>query len=148
MASVERVAFTDADVMPVVQAVAGGADWVNLDPDVDDDDLPPPRGALGALFSGRGRDIPRATWVGATPKDSASVGVEHGAGRRVRDVMGELGLALPSAWTIIQDHPRRGFVAAVPQDDLVTTFEWLLAAATALSSVPLTGRWQAEVHRR
>jgi len=146
---IEHVEFTDVDVVPVVNRLAGAA-WVNLDPAVEPDDVPPARGALGALFSGRGPDIPRATWVAAAGREPVTIGVQHGTGRRVTAVLAEYGLGVPEAWTIVQDHPRRGFVAALPDGDghPAATLEWLLAAATALATVPLTGRWRAEIHRR
>lgn len=148
---VEHLELDDADVGPLVTVVAelarAGAGWVNLDPHVDPDDLPPARGALGGLFSGRGPDLPRATWVAASERELATIGVQHGSGQRAREVLPRYGLSLPAGSAIVADHAKRGLVVHVGDDDLVTTLEWLLAAATALSAVTLTGRWRAEIHR-
>jgi len=57
-----------------------------------------------------------------------------------------LGVALPAGWRWQQDHPRRGLVVRPPIDlshgDQLT---WLLEAGTVLSTVPLTGLWEARV---
>lgn len=151
MRAVEHLELSDTDVGPlaaVVAELAARGGWVNLDPEVDPDDLRPARGVLGALLSGRGPDVPRATWVAASEREPATIGVQHGSGARARDVLPRYGLALPEGSAIVQDHPRRGLVVHVGDGDLVTMLEWLLAAATALSAVELTGAWRAEIHRR
>ena len=148
----EVIEWSDDDVSPVVAVVAelqrAGAGWVNLDPAVDPDDAPPPRGGLGAVLSRRGPDVPRATWVAAAPPDRPSVGIQHGSGHRAMSLLADFHLAPPAGLRVIQDNPRRGLVAEVPTDDLTAVLEWLVAAATALSTVTLTGAWRAEIHRR
>ena len=54
---------------------------------------------------------------------------------------------MPDGWVVLQDHSKKGLVVAVPpatgHADVV---EWLLGAATLLSTVPLTGQWRAAVY--
>src|SRR5687768_2931767 len=146
MQEAEVIEWTDDDVTPVAAVVAelqrAGAGWVNLDPAVAPADLPPPRGGLSALLSSRGPDVPRVTWVVAKPPGSASVGIHHGAGSRARSVLAQFGLDVPPSVRVVQDHARRGLVAEVAGDQHTPVLEWLVAAATALSTVPLTGRWR------
>lgn len=68
-----------------------------------------------------------------------SVGIRHGAGQQARAVLANFNLEVPDGWRVIQDGPRRRFVAEVPADDHIAVREWLVAAATALSTVTLTG---------
>lgn len=146
------IEWTDNDVSPVVAVVAelqqAGAGWVNLDPAVDPDDMPAPRGGLGAVLSRRGPDVPRATWVAAKAPARPSVGIQHGSGHRALPLLADFSLELPAGARLIQDNPRRGLVVEVATDDLTAVLEWLVAAATALATVPLTGAWRAEIHRR
>jgi len=148
----QLVEFTDDDVAPVAMIVdelqRAGAGWVNLDPEADPDDLPPPSGLLASLFAGRGPAVPRATWLAATLREPATVGIQHGLGQHARRTLAQFGLDVPAGWRVVQDHPRRGLVAHVGGDDHHANLTWLVGAATALATVTLTGHWQAEVHRR
>jgi hypothetical protein len=148
----EQIGWADDDVSPVVAVVAelqrAGAGWVNLDPVVDPDDQPAPRGGLGMVLSRRGPDVPRATWVAAPPPGRPSIGIQHGSGHRAMSVLADFHLDLPTGVRLIQDNPRRGLVAEVDTDDVTAVLEWLVAAATALATVTLTGAWRAEIHRR
>lgn len=125
--------------------------WLNFEPAVDGDAVPDEPGFFG-LFSGRGPSVPLATWTPASAPDRgrpepAMVGLQHGAGSKAQPVLAESGAAVPERWRVTQDHPRRGFVVAVPSaaanSDVLT---WLIEAAEVLSTVPLTGRWRAVVY--
>ena len=159
-ASVEIVECT-ADKLSAVAAVleelsTAGAGWVNVDPEaaLAAEDLPPPRGFLAYRLGARGPDIPRATWAAPSGRTPANVGIHHAAGVRANDQLRDAGRPVPDSWRLLQDHPKRGLVLAVPTpagpDALAThegTLRWLLAATTTLSRVPLTGWWAAEIHR-
>ena len=75
------------------------------------------------------------------------IGLQHGAGRRIKAHLAELGHPVPDGWVVLQDYVRKGLVVAVPPDvphaDVVA---WLLAAARAASPVPLRGTWRASVY--
>lgn len=140
------------EVCAWMRRLADGGGWVNIVPLVDEDDLPPPRSPLAALVTARGPEVPLATWVaGRTAgrrRVPASVGIQHAAGPRAAALLADRGVPVPAGWRVVQDHPRRGLAAELPEgvaaEDVVA---WLLAAAAALSVVPLTGWWQATVHR-
>lgn len=159
-AAVEVVECTADDLGAVAvvleELTAAGAGWVNVDPEaaLDPQDLPPPRGFLTYRLGARGPDIPRATWTAPSGRSAANVGIHHAAGVRANDQLRDAGRPVPDTWRLLQDHPKRGLVLAVPTptgpDALAThegTLRWLLAATTALSRVPLTGFWAAEIHR-
>ena len=151
-----HVEFRSDDVSPVVAFVeelaADGAGWINLEPGYDPDDAPPPRSLLGQAFSARGPDVPLCTWVPPQRHrrwtEPATVGVHHGAGRKAVDRLAAAGVDVPTGWRVMQDHPRRGLVLALPDDaapgDVVA---WLVSAGAALCPVPLAGWWRAAVHR-
>ena len=134
-------------------SAAVGAGWVNIRPDLNDEQLDEqPRATLLSLwFSARGPAVPMATWTppasGRKPRP-AVVGIEHGFGPRALAQLREAGVPLPQAWTGRQDHPRRGIVAEVPA--VVSCREvliWLLDACRALCRIDLGDRWIAQVHR-
>jgi hypothetical protein len=151
---VEFAEGTPGEVLEVMARMASAHQgWVNFEPAVAVEDVPPPRDGLFALFSGRGPDVPVATWTAATaPKgrrrpEPAMVGILHPAGSRAGAKLAELGHPLPDGWVVLQDYSKKGLVAAVPPSvahrDILS---WLLEAATLLSRVPLTGRWRAVVY--
>jgi len=90
------------------------------------------------------------TWVpgrvGRRGIERDSLGIEHATGTKAVARLASRGVPLPAGWRWQQDHPRRGLVVRapleVPHAEQIT---WLLAAGTALSRVPLTGRWEASV---
>jgi hypothetical protein len=135
-----------------MRRLTDGGGWVNIAPLVDEADLPPLRSPLAALVAARGPEVPLATWVpgreGRRGRVPASVGLQHAAGPRAAALLADRGVPVPAGWRVVQDHPRRGLAAELPEgvapEDVVG---WLLAAATALSAVPLSGWWQATVHR-
>ena len=147
------VGHEEAVVAVMDELAARHEGWINLLPESDPDDEPPPRGGLSTLLlAGAVHDVPTCTWVagkharhGVQPDQ---IGIQHGAGTRVlarlRDELGPL----PEGWAVVQDHPRRGLVVEPsPTDTHEAVLRWVLDAGILLSTVRLTGAWQAEVHR-
>jgi hypothetical protein len=133
----------------MVPMAAEGRGWLNVSPglDVEPEQAPPPRSALGSIFSGRGPTVPLGTWTPAQRRDPATVGIEHGEGPKAVHMLAEWGAPVPEGWRVMQDHPKRGLVVAPPPatsaDDLDAVLAWLLRAAGALCSWPRTGEWRA-----
>jgi hypothetical protein len=148
-----EVAFDEADLAEVVaildELVDTGAGWVNLLPEVQPGEEVPPRNLVALVFSARGEPVPMVTW--STPEEPGgpcSVGIEHGSGPRALDRLAAAGVALPTGWRRVADHPRRGLVLAVPPDARHhEVLSWLLRAAHHLTVPPLTGSWLARVYR-
>lgn len=147
------IEFDRGDTSEVERCLADLAEgaWINIEPIVDEDDLADLRERtphpLLRIFSAKGRPIPFATVV--LEHDDLAVGLEHARGARVVRELADLGIRAPSSWQQQQDHPKRGVVYAVPRDEApITVLSWLLDAATALSDVPIRGRWSAVVARR
>lgn len=153
----DYVEFLTDDLSPAVARMAELTErrdgWINFEPAVDEDDLPPPRSGLAGLLTGRGPDVPLATWTPGRMRgdrgEPPSVGVHHGAGPGARARLIAAGRPVPQGWVVLQDHAKRGLVAAVPpavpHDEVLA---WLLAAATALSTVPVGRDWRAAVYVR
>lgn len=151
---VEFVPGDPAAVVAIMDELAAEAvGWINLQPAVEPDDLPPPPGELRQLFSARGPEVPLATWTpGAVRRDGSpgpeEVGIQHGTGRKARDHLADHGGGVPAGWPVRQDNPRRGLVVEVP---LGTPHQeilgWVLPAAGILSEVPFAGPWRAAVFR-
>lgn len=146
------IEFHDRERDAVVQRMAVMASaskgWINFSPGLDVDVPPPPRPALGSLFTGRGPDVPLATWSpGDGRKEPSTIGIEHAQGPRVLAQLAEDGIELPEAWRKLQDHPKRGLVCAVPATtsagSLDEVLRWLLMATGTLCSIPRTGEWRA-----
>jgi hypothetical protein len=134
----EVVVFEPDDLSAVLEALRPSG-WVNLQPEVDTDAEPASRpSALFGLFGARGPAVPFCTWH----PGERSVGIEHGTGPKLAPR-----IDVPAGWRVVQDHPKRGLVARVPvgttDADAIT---WLLRTAAPLCSLPLLGRWVAEVH--
>jgi hypothetical protein len=127
--------------------------WVNLTPGLDVDVPPPTRSTLANIFGARGPDVPLGTWAAPTRNDRepSTVGIHHGRGPKVVQRLASEGLALPDGWRILQDHPKRGLVCAVPattdQAELDSVLDWLLRATGALCPIPRTGEWRALCYR-
>ena len=129
--------------------------WINFEPAVDTEDLPPPRTGLAWLLSGRGPDVPLATWTPGTMGsgrgrgrgEPPSVGVRHGVGPGARARLEAAGQPVPRRWVVLQDHSKRGLVVvvppAVPHPEVLG---WLLRATALLSAVPLDRDWRAAVY--
>jgi hypothetical protein len=150
-----HVVFGDDHVTEVVEHMDRlerlGHGWINLDPLLDLDDLPSPPSGLTGLFSAKGPPIPRATWIAPVRKrrraEPATLGMEHGRGRRALPFLAEAEIYRDPAWRTLSDAPKRGLVIALPPDsDNEAVLDWLLRAATVLSTVPLDGRWRASVY--
>jgi hypothetical protein len=136
----------------MVTMASEGRGWLNLSPglDVDVDDAPAPRGALGSLFSSRGPTVPLGTWTPAQRRDPSTVGIQHGEGPKAVGMLAEWGAPVPEGWRVLQDHPKRGLVVVVPSTteagELDRVLAWLLRAAGALCSWPRTGEWRAHCY--
>lgn len=136
------------DLQDAVQRLIGaGKGWVNVRPDVPDDQRPPAPSGLGKWFSGRGPAVPMATFVAGASGKPHLVGVEHGSGPKARQRLGGAGIRAPEGSQVKSDHGRRGLVVAVPADTAPTEIvQFLFDAATGLSVVPLLGTWHVEVY--
>jgi hypothetical protein len=125
--------------------------WVNFQPSVHVEDVPSPGSGAFSLFSARGPAVPLGTWTPpSAPRrgrpEPAMVGLQHGAGSKAKGVLAERGRAVPDGWVVVQDSSKKGLVVAVPpQVDAAEVVRWLVGAAAALSTVPLTG-WRAAIY--
>jgi hypothetical protein len=135
----------------MAEASSSGSGWINVEPVIDEEHEPPQPGPF-AFLGGSTHKVPIVTWMpgkraaNGTVKPT-TVGLQHASGPRVAWRLRDIGCALPDGWRITQDHPRRGLVATVPAEaDNGEVIDWLLRAATAVCSVPSTGRWIASVH--
>ena len=141
------------EVVATMDAMAtAGQGWINFEPAVRVEDVPPPGGGFFALFSGRGPAVPLGTWTPpSAPRrgraEPAMVGLQHPAGARAKPLLERVGHPVPEGWRVTQDYVKKGMVVAVPptagHEEVV---RWLLWAATLLSDVPLTGEWRAAVY--
>jgi hypothetical protein len=129
------------------------AGWINMQPRVDEEDVPSTSTGLLGWISAKGPTVPEATWVpgerkrhGATAADS--IGLRHGGGPRARVALAEAGCPVPARWRILSDHSKRGLVIELPDGaDPRQVLDWLISAARVLSPIDLPQRWIAEVHR-
>ena len=135
--------------MDELTAAQGG--WVTLQPGVRADDAPPPANVFSKLLTGTGPPVPVCTWVAPQPKQKpphAEIGILHGRGSKAEKRLAERELAIPDRWVVLADHAKRGLVVAVhPDASSADVLAWLLAAGAALTRIPLTGSWRAEIHR-
>ncbi len=141
------------DVVAAMDAIADARrGWVNFEPSVDVDDLSSSGSGFFGLFSGRGPEVALATWTPPTaPRrgrgEPAMIGLQHGAGRRIKSQLAEMGLPLPDGWVVVQDYVKKGLVVALPPDVAhADVLRWLLAAARATSPVPIGPMWRASVY--
>jgi hypothetical protein len=147
--------FTTDHLGPVVACMAAQAEahrgWINFEPEINTDDLPPPRSGLAGLLSGRGPDVPVTTWTPGEARkgrpEPPSVGIQHAAGPGAAGRLEAARRPVPKGWVVVQDHSRRGLVVAVPPAvDHLEVLDWLLSAAGVLSAVPLGRRWRAAIY--
>jgi hypothetical protein len=125
--------------------------WLNFRPAVPEEEEPPAPTGLDMLFSTAVHDVPICTWMaGKTNRHGVapdSLGVQHSAGTKTLAHLASLGLALPTGWRVVQDHPRRGLVVLAPAGTgHLEELSWLIQSGTLLSTVRVTGEWHAEVH--
>lgn len=156
---IETIAFVSSDTSPVLAAMEGlaargdGEGWINIGPALRDDQIErlPAPSPLGRWFSGRGPVVPMATWTqpqGAGRESAPTVGVEHGAGPKALDRLGEAGAPLPEGWRKVQDHAKYGIVVQPrPSTAHGEVLDWLLAACWSLCPIDIDDHWLAEVHR-
>jgi hypothetical protein len=156
MTSQARYIEFDADrldeVLSAMDAIARAREgWVNFEPAVREDDIPPDSGVF-SMFSGRGPAIPLGTWTPASESrrgraEPAMIGLQHPAGGKAKPLLERFGHPVPEGWAVTQDYAKKGLVIAVPPGtDHEKVVRWVLGAAGALSTVPLTGEWRAAVY--
>jgi hypothetical protein len=142
----------DPVVDRMVTMAADQAGWLNLTPGLDMDLPPPPRSPLAALFGARGPTVPLGTWTPRQSRQPATAGIQHPEGPKAVPMLADRGAAVPAGWRVLQDHPKRGLVVAVPEGtdraDLDRVLSWLVAATGALCPWPRTGEWRALCHLR
>jgi hypothetical protein len=132
----------------VAELAARGEGWVNVAPDLGDDN---PASVPGGWFSSRGPQAPHATYLPPRAKrngrhEPAQLGIEHAAGPKAARQLAAAGHGVPPEWQVRQDHSKRGLVLAVPAEaEAGDVVEWLLTAAGLLAQVPLGDDWLAEI---
>lgn len=115
--------------------------WSAFLPEVDPNNLPPPRSAWYGLITARGPDIPDITWAGD------EIGITHGTGPAAAERLASAGFPLRAGWDVWQDHPKRGLSLSIAgESDVDATLRWLLGAAEALSKVAFEGHWLARFY--
>ena len=155
----ELVEFTVVDrrsVLTVMRRQLRDRDgWVNLQPAIEPDEMPNETGTFGKLFTASGPTVPLGSWVpGARRRNGTaepvSLGLQHAGGPKALRNLRDRGHPPVTGWRVLTDHPRRGFVLAVPDDeDPDVALVWLLRAAEMLAPVRLPRTWNAGViHRR
>jgi hypothetical protein len=125
--------------------------WINLEPALDREKQPVVAAGIFRVFSGSGPPVPFATWTPGERRrrgeEPPSVGILHAAGPKAVQQLAAAGAQLPDRWVLMQDHPKRGLVVAVPPDeDHATVLAWVFRAAAVLSQVPVPDRWRAFVY--
>ena len=139
-----------AAVMDAMAAAHKG--WVNFEPSVDPDDLSGAGAGFFGLFSGRGPEVALATWTPPTVsrrgrEERAMIGLQHGAGRRIKTQLADVGHAVPEGWIVVQDYVKKGMVISLPPGVAhADVLRWLLTAARATSPVPIGPMWRASVY--
>jgi hypothetical protein len=138
-------------VARMIDLAADRSGWLVIDPEVEAGDLAEAP-QTGGIFSGRGPAVPELSWVPGRPgrrgTPPISVGVRHATGPKLVDRLAGYGHPVPDDWDVIDDSPKRGLVARLPDAvDHGEVLAWLLRAGEAVTAVPLTGRWRASEHR-
>ncbi len=123
--------------------VESGERWANLSLEIDPDRYEEDN-VLFSVVAARGPSAPLATITAATGgkrPQAAAVGIQHRAGTKALEQLNEAGVHQPEIWRLVQDHPRRGLVMAVPADaPIAEVTRWLLEAMAVLNRAPvLTG---------
>ena len=130
----------------VAELAAGG--WVNIEPAVDDEERADVPGIF-SWFSARGPQVPIGTFVAGSDRSPASVGIEHGFGRRASTRLTECQIVVPKTWVCRQDHPKRGLVWELnPHEvDAESVVDVLLKATENLCPLSTDGQWTAVISR-
>jgi hypothetical protein len=131
----------------------GSSGWINFEPDVDEDDLPPAGLGLFSFLGNRGPQVPLCTWSPPERRGRShpfvSLGVQHPVGGRVVPLLAQVDLLIDPRWRVLQDAGKKGLVVAVPvDDDNDTILEWLLRAGAALCPAEFDNRWIAAIYLR
>jgi hypothetical protein len=149
----EIIVIDDPDhVADVLDAMAGfarrGQGWVNVQPEVAPDALPPARSALTQYFRRNSPEAALGTWMSAPAGAAeATLGVQHALGARIGPHLGDWQLALHDGWRRTQDSPRRGLLVAVPADEAhARVLRWLLDVTLHATRPETTGRWEASLY--
>jgi hypothetical protein len=154
----ELIEFTADDrrsVLTVMRRQLQDRDgWVNLQPAVESDDSPDPGSGLLRVLSARGPTVPLGSWVPGLRRrngttEPVSLGLQHAGGPRALRRLRDEGHPPVESWRILSDHPRRGFVLTVPDDqDPDIALSWLIRAANLLAPMRLPDAWHAGVIQR
>jgi hypothetical protein len=152
----EQLKFgVDDDLTPVVaymvQLTGAGDGWINLIPRITEDDERPTSLGFLTLFGGGSVGITMCTWIpgseGRRGRIEPSLGITQVTGRRAIFRLGSLGVPIPDAWRVEQDHPRRGLILRLPSDEAHDyVLVWALRAVSALSAPQLVRGWQADIY--
>lgn len=139
-------------VLAAMARLAGAGDgWVNVLPRIEEGDEDRPTSLrFMTLFSGGGMGVTMATWIPRGRdggKEHPSLGITHQTGRRAVGELAARGVALPATWQVEQDHPRRGLVVRLPDDEPdEVVLAWALDALGALAAPAAIRGWRADVH--
>jgi hypothetical protein len=122
--------------------------WINVQPEKDTDEETTTLGFF-TLFGGGNPGITMSTWIpeaaDQTGRQQVSLGIAHAAGRRLSAQPSAV--AIPTGWHVKQDHPQRGLVLSIPDDEPNgRVLEWALAAMRSLSPPASAGVWRAEIY--
>lgn len=154
MAPKETIEFDTSNPVAVLDAMArlsDGSGWINLQPVVNPDELPPQGSALLGIFSSRGPVLPLCTWTpaGLSKRETfVSLGVQHPTGTKAAARLADRGVPIDPRWRVQRDSPKGGLVVGAPADDPnERILDWLLRAGEALCPADNHGRWVAFVYR-
>ncbi len=116
---------------------ADGRRWLNIIPDADETEIHTGSSAW-RIFSSRGPMIPQLTWFPAHQhRDQhrpAQVGVAHATGRGAVERLGQNRVGVPSGWSVVQDHQKRGIIFVLEDDaGLTPIVEFAVSALRLLS---------------
>lgn len=151
---VERLRFVTSALAPVVahmdRLVGAGDGWINFVPVADDGDDRATALPFMTLLGGSGGGLTMITWIPLRRDrrgSSQSLGISHATGQRVVAALAAVDVPVPPAWTVEQDHPRRGLIVHPPADEGTgPVLDWALRAVKALDGTrPLTS-WRADIH--
>jgi hypothetical protein len=152
---VERVEFSGDTTTRIVacmeQLADAGDGWINVIPKLADDEERPTSLGFFTLFGGGGLGVTMSTWIPAVhlhrQGTHSSLGITHVTGQRAFARLNSLGVPVPSAWIVEQDHPRRGLVIRVPSDETPeAVLMWAMRAIAALSAPVRIRGWSADVY--